>query len=931
MTGDHMRGPAVLRAPAPQPESTATARAPTTAAAIHPTAAGRTPGERASWDIGTVPLTARAPAAAASEMGAAVAEADTEHRDGVQTSSAGLAAASRVADVRTDVAADRTARAFGADAVAVGTRVNFRRGLYRPGSPQGDALLAHELTHVASHLRTGTLVPRRRINGDVLSRHFTDADARDLTEAELDQLIEQLRTHLTDLQDAALAENLHLLEAEVARRSTHAQDEQLMLILVMLAREYTALVTDHPERATLTEVRDVAAALDGATRSMGGDLAAQARRMRGQFASVVSRMTEYHAANDPGRSLEMWNEDTGTWLAGVALGDFERDGVLYKVRGGAAITGAFLVAMLDAGESLLSFGFHEVATAVSRAYAAGDLSVEDGNRIIGQATDRALLAALLTRGAGSIFGRLGAAGATRLGLGVRATRVLGGALAGAGSSAAATAFIAAFTRATSGYLTTGAGRRIWEAGIPDARGWAFSIGLGALFGGLGGFRPAPATGAALVGTRGSSPGGPWEVIHVADDGVVVLRRVGSPLRPPPPPPSRGGVIDAVFNPETGVWEVPSWGAPAPAPPALGAPPVVVPRLPAGPVSTPRLLPPGPMSTPRSLPPVSTRPLLPPGTVVDPVPATPRSSPIITPPPAPEIGSFVSRLSSAELARDAARDATASARTALASARQSLSLTEEWIAQEGPSPEARALRQTESATVRDLAATLRELEGSEAIAVSDAERARAAVERVAPVVDRLIGLRAAHRAGLAAHGYIRQPPNSPLGMIEHQLASLRRALEAEHRALTRWGDEVASYTPGAAGRPLALANVRRLGLPLWDGSAPIDVLTGTPLAAGWHVDHIIPRLRIAADPRFWRLTPANRSAIMLQVQENFVSLSETANTSKGASSIAAWAARLRRNGTPLRPDIEAALLEAESRATAAIEHAFQRLLAAQGGG
>ncbi|HEX2049876.1 MAG TPA: DUF4157 domain-containing protein [Actinomycetota bacterium] len=50
--------------------------------------------------------------------------------------------------VHTDFAAARATAGLDARAVAVGTDVAFAPGEYRPGSPAGDALLAHELAHV---------------------------------------------------------------------------------------------------------------------------------------------------------------------------------------------------------------------------------------------------------------------------------------------------------------------------------------------------------------------------------------------------------------------------------------------------------------------------------------------------------------------------------------------------------------------------------------------------------------------------------------------------------------------------------------------------------------------------------------------------------------------------------------------------------------
>jgi Domain of unknown function (DUF4157) len=50
--------------------------------------------------------------------------------------------------VHTDTTADALARSVSARAFTTGTDVYFAAGQYRPGSSDGDALLAHELTHV---------------------------------------------------------------------------------------------------------------------------------------------------------------------------------------------------------------------------------------------------------------------------------------------------------------------------------------------------------------------------------------------------------------------------------------------------------------------------------------------------------------------------------------------------------------------------------------------------------------------------------------------------------------------------------------------------------------------------------------------------------------------------------------------------------------
>jgi Domain of unknown function (DUF4157) len=51
--------------------------------------------------------------------------------------------------VHTDPTADALARSVSARAFTTGQDVYFAAGEYRPGTPDGDSLLAHELTHVA--------------------------------------------------------------------------------------------------------------------------------------------------------------------------------------------------------------------------------------------------------------------------------------------------------------------------------------------------------------------------------------------------------------------------------------------------------------------------------------------------------------------------------------------------------------------------------------------------------------------------------------------------------------------------------------------------------------------------------------------------------------------------------------------------------------
>ncbi|MCK6507563.1 DUF4157 domain-containing protein, partial [Myxococcota bacterium] len=82
--------------------------------------------------------------------------------------------------VHTDVAAAQASQAIHAHAFTVGTDIYFNRGAFDPGSPQGQHLLAHELTHVVQH-QEGRLPSGRGGELDVSSPtdpHELEAEAR---------------------------------------------------------------------------------------------------------------------------------------------------------------------------------------------------------------------------------------------------------------------------------------------------------------------------------------------------------------------------------------------------------------------------------------------------------------------------------------------------------------------------------------------------------------------------------------------------------------------------------------------------------------------------------------------------------------------------------------------------------------------------------
>jgi Domain of unknown function (DUF4157)/Effector protein len=81
--------------------------------------------------------------------------------------------------VHTDEAAAQSAQSAGAQAFTVGSNVHFAAGQYRPGSADGDRLIAHELAHTAQQMRAGT---------SMQMKSSTVSDPADAAEKEADAI-----------------------------------------------------------------------------------------------------------------------------------------------------------------------------------------------------------------------------------------------------------------------------------------------------------------------------------------------------------------------------------------------------------------------------------------------------------------------------------------------------------------------------------------------------------------------------------------------------------------------------------------------------------------------------------------------------------------------------------------------------------------------
>ncbi|MFI6449615.1 DUF4157 domain-containing protein [Kitasatospora sp. NPDC050543] len=812
--------------------------------------------------------------------------------------------------------------------------------------------------HTWLHRRYAELAGARRSSAEQRPTGQTSAEQ---ASGEQQQPATARADQVAALIDAELAELEPLITRLVADVPAHPRDHALNTVRGVAERT----------RQDQEFISGFAAPEGGETTPAANAAGGRIQRLLAQITPIVAQAEQWHTANPAGRSLGMINEEAGTALAGRALSDWDRGG-WYYLSGAAAFVGVAVVALVEAGEQSLSFGYHDAATAVSQAYTRGDISWNEGESILCSAAWRAVLTAAITRGAGAATSRLGAAAARGAGLAPRSigAGLLSGGVTGGAYTAVSLSGEALLTTLLRSHFTSPAGQAIWRRGIPSGREWALAIPLGVLLGARAGARAVLLGNERLINsTFRTSDGEELRIVAITPDGQVVVEPVGG-LRtsPPPPPPSP---IETVFDPADGSWRalrftgadlatVPPRGAapaattPAPAPtparpataPATRAPaPVPVPRpaparAPAVPVRVPRALPSPASAGPTALTPAA------PATTPVPAPAVPVQAPSATPAPASTLAPSNARTAAADLrvaeteaALSAAARGVVEARAQVAEAGSKLR-----AARAGGSPRSSAVRQADLA-VRGAQAQLQRLSAGESTAQREATAAAASRARVIGLETEIAQLdaelaaelnppggftteqlRAGRRAGVVPS--IGQPSGARYHRLNDRRLLLDRQSAAEVARLRRsLAGQVEAATPGRAGRAPALANGAALDQALRPvGGIPIDVTTGLPMTTSrWVTDHLMPRAEIARDPRFPRLTPVQRDLILLDVPENYLPLSSEANSQKSDFTVDEWIVRRAAEGRPLPPEIVTALRSADRRARAAIEAKFRELL------
>jgi hypothetical protein len=615
-----------------------------------------------------------------------------------------------------------------ARALTVGSNVVFGAGRYQPGSQEGRRLLAHELADVVqqsavaggappgpAHEAAADAAARAPSAGagrvsagsaaapSVQRQPLSDEEMARLT---LPALQERLRENEREASLMVISEqyasrlsheNLRLKDryAELERRGRsevppdpaiaaelaqiNAELAEVEPLVVHLAATVPVSPADH----ALNTVRGVAGrvqqdrafvaafmARGGERASAGRAAAARLEALARTFIPVVAAAERWHTANPAGESLGMWNEEVGTELAGTATKHWERGG-WYYVSGGAAYFATALVATVDAAEQLLTFGFHEAATAVSQAYRRGDISWNEGERIIHRAAWRTLLTAAVVAAAGPVASRLGGAAAEGVGLAAGTTRfgLVAGGVSGGLTSAVGLGTQSLLTVALEDKLAGPQASAIWGAGLPKGKDWAVAIPIGILLGALGGARAVRIGNEKLIGTVVSTPTGPCRIVAITRDGLAVLTPVGGV--PPALPPPAAAEITLVYDPVTGKWG-PQPGATSQL--ATVPPPPGRPAAPSTAIAPPGTAPAATPTAPRALAPVPPLKLLPQGTLA-PAPATTPAA-LAAAPSTPRTVAAAQRVADTRAALAAAETETAKAQAAVAAAQAELQAARE---------------------------------------------------------------------------------------------------------------------------------------------------------------------------------------------------------------------------------------------------------------
>lgn len=488
--------------------------------------------------------------------------------------------------------AHRLAQGEQARAFALGNDIVFNQDFYRPGTHAGRHLIAHELAHVVqqrgggapggpAHEAAAHAAADAATRGGSGPMHAGPPAAPGIQREPLapaDKRAPESSSNGAGTADQPVATVMQQANAELANVSG------------LVGATVAGASLDMGEYA-LSDLRQLDAQLGGDVAALeayepfaghaAGDVAAAKARfqtLRQLLAPTLAGAIAWHEANPMGESLGMMNERVGTEQAGEAREDWDKGGVRNRAAAAVHIAGAAAVATLDAAEKIASMGFHDAATAVAQAYARGDISWNEGVRILASSATRALAIAAVSGGVGALATRTLALRAIAAGAVTTSLRygITVGASSGALASAAGLATQAVVTKGLEGLMHGEAGKSIWKQGMPTGTDWALGIPLGMVMGGLWGGRSVESASRQLVGTVIQTPSGPMRIkailkVNFNAEPNVVLGPVDAPPIASATAPK--AAIDMVFDPASNSWVSPDAAPPGGSvrsPPGSGA-------------------------------------------------------------------------------------------------------------------------------------------------------------------------------------------------------------------------------------------------------------------------------------------------------------------------------------------------------------------------
>ncbi|UBZ10420.1 DUF4157 domain-containing protein [Leeuwenhoekiella palythoae] len=196
-----------------------------------------------------------------------------------------------LSDVRihTDVNAQKMSADLGAQAFTSGRDIYFNEGKYAPGSPEGDGLLAHELTHT---IQQGAIANNKSVKTNSVKPKNTTASSKETAAPKQDSISEPVKQNSeeTKKEQFQSQENSVQTKTQDPKYPTSAQENEAF-------QELTESITNRSRAAQTTPDAEVsaqagaAAAPRAANEQMGGAQANQVEVMNAQEPGVFDAVS----------------------------------------------------------------------------------------------------------------------------------------------------------------------------------------------------------------------------------------------------------------------------------------------------------------------------------------------------------------------------------------------------------------------------------------------------------------------------------------------------------------------------------------------------------------------------------------------------------------------------------------------------------------